>query len=207
MSLAQILADFKVDVLQCEALIANAHKIDSTGAPFLPEIDRKQITVAAFLNMFIAWETFLEASLAEYMTGALTLNGSTPIRYVSPVDVSAAKKMVIGVMKFFDYGNHDHFLKQVTLYFRSGYPFELQLKSIYSDLADIRIMRHAAAHITSTTQTAMETLALRLFGSPKTNITLYQLLTASDPKSTAGETIFATYKTKLIVAAELIVQG
>ena len=30
----------------------------------------KQITVAGFMNMFIAWETFLESSLVELMTGA-----------------------------------------------------------------------------------------------------------------------------------------
>jgi hypothetical protein len=41
------------------------------NSPFLPPIDRQQITVAALLNMFIAWESFLEASLVELMTGGL----------------------------------------------------------------------------------------------------------------------------------------
>lgn len=69
MPIAQVLADFRAEIAQCESLIANAHKVDATGVQVLPTIDQQQITVAAFLNMFIAWETFLEAALCEFMTG------------------------------------------------------------------------------------------------------------------------------------------
>ncbi len=76
-----------------------------------------------------------------------------------------------------------------------------------SDLADLRTMRNASAHITSTTQTALDSLALRVLSRPAGSIDLYSLLTAVDPRSAASETIFLGYKNKLVSAAELIVRG
>lgn len=207
MSLAQVLADFQADVTQCDNLIAHAHATDASGASILPLIDRKQITVAAFLNVFIAWETFLESSLAELMVGAATLSGSQPVRHVSPLNGDAARKMVIGPQRFFDYGNHDHVRRVVSLYFQNGYPYEPHLSAILSDLADIRTMRNASAHITSTTQTALESLAQRILVQPHPGIDLYTLLTTIDPRSALGDTVLVSYEQKLRVTAELIVQG
>ncbi len=207
MPVAQILAEFKTSVVQCESLIANAHQTAAGGASILPLLDRKQITVAAFLNLFIAWETFLEASLAELMVGGPTLSGTLPVKFVSPVDLDTARKLVIGVNRYFDYANHDYVIKTVRLYFQTGYPYEPHLSSISSDLADMRTMRNASAHITSTTQKALDALAQRILGRPRPNIELYSLLTALDPMSTTGDTIFVSYKNKLVVAAELIAQG
>jgi hypothetical protein len=93
------------------------------------------------------------------------------------------------------------------MYFHHGYPYEPHLSAIFADLSDLRTMRNASAHISSTTQTALESLALRLFSKPLPGIGLYEMLTMSDPRSTSGETVFVTYKTKLIVTAELIAQG
>ncbi len=93
------------------------------------------------------------------------------------------------------------------MYFHQGYPYEPHLSAIFADLSDLRTMRNASAHISSTTQTALESLALRIFSQPLPRIGLYEMLTMNDPRSTAGETVFVTYKTKLIVTAELIAQG
>lgn len=207
MPLGQVLADFKTDVAQCDRLISNAHGTDGAGTPILPALDQKQITVAAFLNLYVAWETFLETSLAELMVGSATISGTLPIRYVSPVNVEAARTLVIGVQRYFDYGNPDNVRKLVRMYFQDGYPYEPHLSGASSDLADLRTMRNASAHITSTTQTALESLALRMFAKPSTGIDLYSLLTKGDPRSATGDTVFASCKNKLVVIAELIAQG
>jgi hypothetical protein len=207
MPLAQILAAFKSGVSQCENLIANAHQVGPGGGPILPLLDRKQITVAAFLNFFIAWETFLESSIVDLMVGGATVSGALPVKFVSPPDADAARMLIIGVGRYFDYGNHENFKKIVRLYFQAGYPYEPHLSSIISDLADIRTMRHASAHITSTTQKGLEALAQRILGVPAPNIELYSLLTAIAPNTTTSETIFLSYRNKLVVAAELIAQG
>jgi hypothetical protein len=206
--LAQILLDFNGSVAQCDNLIASAHRTDGPGGPSLfPAADRQQITVAAFLNLFIAWETFLEWSLSEFMIGSATISGSVPVKYVSPLHAQAARELVIGVRTYFDYANHDNVRKVAQMFFQNGYPFEPHLSGIDSELRDLRTMRNASAHVSSTTQTALESLALRIFGQPQLGISLYQLLTMTDPRSAAGETIFLTYKNKLVVTAELISQG
>ena len=207
MPIAQALAEFRAAVTQCESLIANAHRTDAAGAPLLPSIDQQQITVAAFLNLFIAWESFLESSLGELMIGGQTISGGAPIRYVVPQNLNAARELVIGVMRFFDYANHLFVRKVVNMYFHNGYPYEPHLSAIFSDLEELRTMRNASAHVSSTTQTALESLALRIFGQPQPSITLYQMLTAIDPRSASGETVFGTYKDKLTVTADLISRG
>lgn len=174
MPLENVLSEFKSSLAQCDSLIANAHQTGAGGIALLPPLDRRQITVAAFLNLYIAWETFLESSLVELMTGGVTLSGRAAVKYVSPISPEAARRLIIGVNRYFDYGNHDLIRKIVNMYFQSGYPYEPHLSSIMSDLADLRTMRNALAHITSTTQTALEGLALRVLSRPSPNIDLYR---------------------------------
>ena len=49
------------------------------------------------MNMFIAWEAFLESSLVALMTGASTISGNTPTRYVQPPTLEDARDLVIGI--------------------------------------------------------------------------------------------------------------
>jgi hypothetical protein len=205
--LAQTLSQFQAEVAQCESLIANAHKLDPAGQSLFPQIDRRQITVAAFLNLFIAWETFLENALADLMTGEQTLNGTAPVKYVSPLTPIAAKSMVSGGNKYFSYSSHEKLRKIVSLYFHNGYPFEPHIGSIYGDLSDINTMRNSSAHKVSTTQLSLEGLAGRIFGQPKPGIDLYTLLTSLDPRQNPPQSVFSVYKDKLLFASQLIVQG
>jgi hypothetical protein len=207
MPLAQALAEFKVNVLQCESLIANAHKTDHVGVPILPALDQQQITVAAFLNTFIAWETFLELSITELMIGAKAIGGKPIVKFVNAKNYGAATDMLMGTNRYFDYGNHDFVRKIVNIYFELGYPFEPHLSSINSELCDIRTIRNSCAHITSSTQRNLESLALRLLSNPHNGITVYKLLASVDPTSLTNDTVFLTYKKKLVVAAELIARG
>ncbi|WP_074062338.1 hypothetical protein [Rhizobium etli] len=199
---------FNNAVAQCESLIANAHQtLPGNGQPLLPEIDRQQITVAAFLNMYIAWETFLEDALAAFLSGVPPLNGNALSKYASPPDAPAAKRMIIGINRYFDYGNHQNMMKIVDIFFQNGAPFRPHLDSVYSLLDDLRTMRNYSAHISSSTQTALETLALRLLGRPSQGITLYTLLTSPDTRSQTGETIFQTHKNTLVATAAAIANG
>lgn len=207
MTLALALSEFTTGVAQCESLIANGHKVDGSGAPILPIVDQQQITVAAFLNMFIAWESFLEASLTKLMTGEPTISGATPVRYASPPTIGAANKMLIGTLSHFNFLNHQFVQRVVSIYFDQGYPFEPHLSSLQGDLDDLRTMRNASAHISSTTQTALEGLARRIFGAPQPGITLYRLLTSTDPRPSANGTVFTSYRDKLLVAASLMANG
>jgi hypothetical protein len=203
-AIGPVLTKFQGDASQCDSLIANAHRSDANGAPLFPALDRSQITVAAFLNLYIAWETFLESAIAEYMLGASTISGAVPTKYVSPLDRTAALAMTVGAQKFFDYGNPEAVKKIVLIYFQDGRPFLPPLHAITTELSDLRTMRNASAHVSSTTQRALESLAQRVFGTPSPAIDLYTLLTRA---TAPNVTVFEDYKTKLLVTAQLIAQG
>ena len=207
MSLTDTLATFQARASQCDRLIANAHQADAAGVAVLPALDQRQITVAAFLNLFVSWEAFLEESLVKLMAGSPTISGRAPVRYVSPPTVEAARRLVIGVQRYFDYSNHDYVRKIVSMYFDNGYPFEPHLSAINTDLSDLRTMRNASAHITSTTQAAFEALAQRIFSTPRPGIDLYSVLTTTDPRSALGNTVFAESREKLLVVAGLVANG
>jgi hypothetical protein len=206
MTLSDTLSEFQTAAAQCDSLIANAHMNNSLGVPLFPLIDRQQITTAGFLNLFISWETFLEEALCKLMTGLPTISGSVPTRYVYPPTTELAHSLVVGVNRYFDYSNHDYVRKIASIFFEHGYPFELTLSAISQDLADMKTIRNASAHLTSSTQTPLESLAQRLFSTPQIDITLYDLLTRADP-STPGNTIFSMYKNTLLTAAKMIANG
>lgn len=141
------------------------------------------------------------------MAGAATLSGTQPTRYVLPPSADAAREMVIGINRYFDYANHDYVRRIVPMYFKGGYPFEPHLGAIASDLADLRTMRNASAHLSSTTQRALEALALRVLTTPQPGIDLYSLLTRVDPRTGNGSTVMATARDKLLTVGQLIATG
>lgn len=207
MPIAGALATFIAKAAQCDSLIASAHRLDPAGAAIFPPTERELITVSGFLNLFLAWEEFLEAAMSQFMIGTTTLSGVAPVRYATPPDVESAKRMLIGTNRYFDYANHDMVRKMATLYFQGGFPFEPYLSAIFTDLADMKTMRNASAHLSSTTQVALESLAQRIFGSPRPGITLYAMLTTVDPRATTGATVFAEARDKLLATAQLIANG
>lgn len=204
MPLNGILAALQTDIGECDGLIATAHRQDAAGAFIFEERQRQQITTAAFLNMFIAWETFLEQSFAHFLVGHPSISLRYPVRRAAPATINAAHDMIIGTMKYFDYGNHDLMIKMARIYFANGHPFEPHLTSMSARLAELRTMRNAAAHVTTTTQTKLDNLALNLLGTPARSIPLYTLLMSSRP---GGLSVFAQYRDELLAAASLIANG
>ncbi|MBD7990765.1 hypothetical protein H9643_08275 [Ochrobactrum sp. Sa2BUA5] len=207
MAIAQSLTAFRTSLSQCDNLIANAHSSATSGAHYFPLIDREQITVAAFLNMFIAWEEFIEATICGFMLGAPTINGTQPTRFVSPTNKEHSLKMVIHTNRYFDYANQDSVKKLAKLYFDNGYPFDPPISSLSQELTQLKTIRNACAHMSSTTKTAFETIAMQVLGAPQPGISVYQLLTAIIPNSKPSVTVFASYKEKLLTAAQIIAEG
>ncbi|MEC5399911.1 hypothetical protein [Uliginosibacterium sp. H1] len=207
MPIALAVATLTANCTQCAALISNAHRLDAAGAFIFPQIDREQITEAGFLNLFVAWESFLESAFGHLMVGAATLSGALPVRYASPPGKDVALQMLTGTNRYFDFANHDFVRKMAGLYFQNGHPFEPHLSAIATDLADLRTMRNASAHISTTTQRALEALAQRIFGAPQPGVSLYTVLTRVDPRSATGNTVFAEASNKLLTTAQLIAQG
>lgn len=207
MPITAALALFNSKAVQCDTLIANAHRADVAGNPLFPALDREQITIAAFLNLYVAWEEFLESAFGAYLTGMATLSGALPVRYATPPTTHAATRMLVGINRYFDFANHTNVRKVAAIYFQDGYPFDAPISAILGDLDDMRTMRNSSAHISSTTQIALESLAQRIFGAPRPGVSLYSMLTSVDPRSSVGGTVYAESRDKLLAAATLIANG
>ena len=207
MPIVQSLANFRVCVAQCDSLIASAHVATAAGIAHFTMRDREQIIVAAFLNLFIAWEEFIEASISDFMMGEATLSGNMPVRYTYPPTREHSKDMVVHVNSYFDYSNAEYIKRLARLYFEAGYPFETPLNSLSLELSDLKTMRNACAHMSSTTSAKLERLATRIFGSPQPGITVHRMLVSDDPRTNPRVSVYASYRDKLLVAAEIVANG
>ena len=105
--------------------VSRAHTQDSDGKFHLNKDERDLVTVAAFLRLFIAWESFLEETFVLYMMGKLSRNGLSVKAYVSPVDVAHASRMLLGVQrqKFIDWSTPDTLRALAPVVFHQGGPF------------------------------------------------------------------------------------
>ena len=205
MALIDRLNAFRQSVSDSRGLIVAAHAADAAGVPLWAAKHRTTITQAAFLSIFIAWEHFLESCFADYMTGEPSASGNLVTRWASPPSADHAKAMLIGTQKYADYGNPDIARRMAKLVFLAGQPFETVIASLSASLFDIRTIRNSAAHLSSTTSTALDSLATRLLQKPTTNITVYDLLLSTDPKSPTKGTVLSGFILLLESAAYQIV--
>lgn len=162
---AQILAELRAGLVRCDELVVGAHYQDAQGNYVFSHENRKQITKTALLNLFIYWESFLEKMIVAIMMGETPINGTVVQKYVAPSNEQMAQSMLVGTLRFFDFSNHDNVRKVSINFFNQGHPFAANISSIAIHLQDLKTLRNACAHITSSTQTALESLAFRLLVS------------------------------------------
>jgi hypothetical protein len=165
------------------------------------------IVEAALLRTFVAWETFLESSFVQYMMGEVTASGRMIPCYASPPSLEHAMRMLIGTLTFVDWSAPDKVRKLAKLYFPGGDPFETVISSVTSDIYDLKSIRNASAHTSSTTQRALDGLASRKLQTPVANISVTDFVLTVDPTSPVGGTILQNYVTVLDAAATRIAYG
>lgn len=202
-----ILQEFRDSVVVARRLITAAHATDANGAFVWPEQDRWTVSEAAFLKVFIAWESLQEKAFIEYLVGTASGAGNVVQRHATPLDRAHANQMLIGVMRFVDWSTPDVVRKLSKNFFVNGEPFEGVLASIHSDLLDLKTIRNAAAHLATSTTQQLDALASRKLQRSVTGISTATLLLSVDPSSAAGNTIFETYVALLDAAAHGIVNA
>jgi hypothetical protein len=203
MSLADSLAQFRASVVKVDNFVSGAYKTDSNGQDLF-DVDGKDFIVSsAYLKLFVAWESFLEEAFAKYLIGEISTDGTPVGRYVTVGDKAHAIKMMIGTQKYVDWANHEIVRRLAVLYLVDGEPLKTNLASIASDLADMKTVRNAAAHLSSTTQPQLAALATRVLGRPVTVTSVAEFITEIHPGDGAS-TVLQTYEKILDIAAENI---
>lgn len=207
MPLIDCLNSFRNSINEARGFIAIAFQQDAHGNYLLPQNQRDFITDSAFLKIFIAWETFIESAFIKFMLGQPSINGNVTPCYVQPVDEDHAHKILIGTQKYVDWANHEVVRRLSTLYFPNGNHIYTFFCSIQLELSDLRSIRNAAAHLSSTTSKGLNSVGSRLLGSTQTNLTVSQLIFALDPVAGNGNTFLDSYLAKLDIVAEGIANG
>lgn len=207
MSLINSLTTFRDSVAEANSFIALAFQQDSNGNYVLSQNEREFITDSAYIKIFIAWETFLENGFIQYMLGEPSILGNAITRYVQPLNEKHANSLLIGTQRYVDWSNPDTVKKLSILHFASGNPFDTFISSMMSDLFDLKKIRNAAVHLSSTTRQQLDSIGTRKLRRPCNNLKVSDIIFAVDPDSAANETILTTYLKKLDVSAEGIANG
>jgi hypothetical protein len=76
-----------------------------------------------------------------------------------------------------------------------------------TDLYDLKTIRNAAAHLTSTTQQKLDSLGTRKLKRQCNDLKVSDILFTFDPDSATNETVLTTYLNKLDICAEGIANG
>lgn len=207
MPLIDSLNTFRASIVEANRFISLAFQQDAGGVYILPQNQRDFITDSAYLRIFIAWESFLESSFIQYMLGEPSILGNLVVRYVQPIDEQHAHRLLIGTQKYVDWSNPDIVKRLCNLYFSPGNPFDTFISSVMTDLLDLRTVRNAAAHLTSTTRQQLDSVGTRRLKRPCVNLKVSDYVFAVNPDSAAGDTILTTYLGQLDVSAEGIANG
>jgi hypothetical protein len=207
MPLLDSLTQFRASIAEANTFISIAFHRNRSRRYILSANEREFITDSAYLKIFIAWETFLESSFINYMLGDLSILGNTVTCYVQPLNIDHAHRLIIGTQRYVDWSNPDIVRRLCNLYFATGNPLDTFISSITADLFDLKTIRNAAAHLTSTTRSQLDSLGTRKLRRPCINLKVSDLIFSIDPNSATSDTILTSYLTILDVAAEGIANG
>lgn len=205
MTVTECLQTYRHNVSIADSYMQSAFERLSDGSYKYGEQHRDFIVDAAFLKFFIAWETFLEGIFACFLMGEQTTSGTVVAKCVTPNNEDHAKKIMIGNNKYYDWTNHENVIQLSKLLLSSENPIEHAIFSIKRELSDLKTIRNAAAHLSTTTQGGLNGIASRLLGHEQHSMTPSKLILQNIPGTAC--TFWDDYKQKLDIAAENIAKG
>lgn len=205
MTTAECLDKYRQSVAASIAYMGSAYAINPDGSYMYNQEHRDFIVNAAFLKFYISWETFLESVFSSYLLGEPTIIGTTVSTCITARDQKHASDILIGSNTYFDWTNPELVRKISKLYLEDDNTIGNNILSIQSDLFDLKIIRNAAAHITITTQTKLDSVASRIMRHQQSNISVSSLIMSNKPGT--ADSVFQYYKVLLDAAAECICKG
>ena len=204
MTAADCLQRYRDAVIEAESFITEAHTKDNEGNYIHPEAFRSFVVSSAVVLFSIAWESFLENIYCSFLIGEPDTQGRVVPCCVTAIDEDHAHRLLIGTNKYFDWTNPELVVKLSLLYLDNNNPLKTAINSANTDLFDLKNIRNAAAHTSSTTQKSLDSIASRLFGHQMYNTTVTEVISFTRPD---GKNMWTYYKDLLDVAAENVANG
>jgi hypothetical protein len=205
MSLISVFNSYKQEVATCKQYITRAFTQDSSSNYILNIDEQYFIVESAFLRIFIAWETFIENAFISYLLGNHSAAGRQPTRFAAPQSETQAHQMLIGTQRYVDWASPEVVRKLSQIYFDNGEPINSTISSINSDLIDLKNIRNAAAHLSSTSIKAFQGVVNRKLGTIPAGVSVSSFLLSLDPSNSANITMLDQYVSMLDAASYNIV--
>jgi len=193
MPIQDLVHDFQRSVSEIQTYIQNAFSVGGNGQYIFNKSFRDFVIESVVVKIYVAWESFLERCFENYVMKQPSVSGVVYMRYANPTDNDHARRMALGNQKFIEWGNPTIVLTLCGLYLDSGEPFQSIIAGINNDLINLRNVRNAAAHLSSTTQRSLEAAATKILGVPSPGITVSDLVLSKHPGSQTDETILDVY--------------
>jgi hypothetical protein len=200
------LTEFRNTIDQYRRLIAAGHVMDAKVVYSWPGPDRLVVVERLFEGLH-HMGNIQEKAFIEYIMGTTSAAGNIVARYAQPTDRAHALKMLIGFGRFFDWSTPDPVRRLANNFVSNGEPSEGVLAAIQSDLMDLKTIRNAAAHLSTTTAQPLDALASRKLQRDVTSISAAAFLLSRDPASGGAMSVFESYVGLLDVAAHRIVHA
>lgn len=176
------------------------------GTPACSLHYREIITEAAFLNSFMAWETFLEESFVAYLLGNRPPTGPPPVRHVAPHTRSIALGILNSEgMDYLKWTVPNKIITRAESFFDGGGYYSPTLRSQESILREISTLRNAIAHAQTSARDKFERVVRHRLSHLPPDMTVGKFLATRVPGSSPPETFFSEYIGKIRYAADNIV--
>ncbi|MDX6531686.1 MAG: hypothetical protein QOH41_3976 [Blastocatellia bacterium] len=170
---------------------------------------RDHLAEIAFLKSFIAWEMFLEESFVLYLLGKKAPMAARPHRKLVPSNRNVAEKLFIPEKrKYANWSVTDFIVERAEKCFQAGTePYSSALTTYNSRLTQIKSIRNAIAHASSSTQESFKKIARDrlIVGVYPAGLTVGGFLSTTVPATHPPESFLENYLATLRLAATDIV--
>ncbi len=176
------------------------------GVPKFTSRHEELVIRFAFLQGFLAWESFLDESFTLYLLGEKAPKGRRPKREHTPRRRKDAERLITGAdRKYADWTKTDNLRKRSRTLFRRNDPFDVPLKTNNSQFEEMGTIRNAIAHRSAHSKEEFQKLVRRFFKTYPPNLTVGKFLSLQVPKSSPPQTFLKYYFGSVIATAEQIV--
>lgn len=142
---------------------------------------RDLIVERAFMDVFEAFESYLESMFICYMMGQAGLNGASVVRYVMPINSEHAEKILCGKEQYVDFTSRQMIMKYADNFFQGGRPFTY-LSNISQDFEDMKKIRNEISHKSLKSRREFEGLVRSRIASMPPSITVATFLLTTMPR-------------------------
>ena len=163
-----------------------------------------QINELAFLGMYLAWESFIEASFIRFMCGAVTRTRYSPKLYVAPTSLEHALSFfVVRPRDYVEWSSGQQVIERAEMVFKDGEPYKSAIRPSLTDLDHMQKIRNVIAHRSESAREKFEKSVRDMLGARPHGLTPGLFL--SLPHA-SGRPYVEHYKDVLSVVASRIIR-